>query len=251
MAMLSVFVSSTDTHSERRLGSDLTVHQLKLKLEPITGISVGAQKLSLTRSAAEAGHGPSTPGHLVAALDDDSRTLAGYGVQEYMTIRVESSDPHASSLGGQYTDDASVEKFELTEEEYAARRDTVLAYKKRSQLGRFAPAASSGPASPAASIPADLVPGARCEVALSEAHSRRGTVRFVGPTEFGAQDGSVWVGVEWDEPVGKNDGAVEGKRYFQTGALRGSFVRPDKVTVGDFPELDPFADEDDDDDMEM
>lgn len=41
---------------------------------------------------------------------------------------------------------------------------------------------------------------------------------------------------------------VEGKRYFQTAPLRASFVRPDKVTVGDFPELDPFAD---DEDMEM
>jgi hypothetical protein len=42
---------------------------------------------------------------------------------------------------------------------------------------------------------------------------------------------------------------VEGKRYFQTAPLCASFVRPDKVTVGDFPELDPFAE--DDDEMEM
>jgi hypothetical protein len=45
--------------------------------------------------------------------------------------------------------------------------------------------------------------------------------------------------------------SVDGKRYFETGPLRASFVRPDKVTVGDFPELDPFADEDEDDEMEM
>lgn len=45
--------------------------------------------------------------------------------------------------------------------------------------------------------------------------------------------------------------SVDGKRYFETGALRASFVRPDKVTVGDFPELDPFADEDDEEEMEM
>lgn len=41
---------------------------------------------------------------------------------------------------------------------------------------------------------------------------------------------------------------VEGKRYFRTPPLRASFVRPEKVTVGDFPKIDPFAD---DDDMEM
>lgn len=55
-------------------------------------------------------------------------------------------------------------------------------------------------------VPTDLVAGARCEVALSDELSRRGTVRFVGPTEFGAKDDSVWVGVEWDEPVGKGNG---------------------------------------------
>lgn len=51
-------------------------------------------------------------------------------------------------------------------------------------------------------------------------------------------------GDETDIPVRR----VDGKRYFQTPPLRASFVRPDKVTVGDFPELDPFAD---DEDMEM
>lgn len=89
--------------------------------------------------------------------------------------------------------------------EHFAQIDTVLAYKKRNQLGRFAPSASPAPHA-APPIPSDLVPGARCQVSLSDELKRRGTVRFVGPTEFGPQDGSVWVGVEWDEPVGKNDG---------------------------------------------
>jgi tubulin-folding cofactor B len=44
--------------------------------------------------------------------------------------------------------------------------------------------------------------------------------------------------------------SVEGKVYFETLPLRASFVRPDKVTVGDYPEIDPFAD-DEDEEMEM
>ncbi|GAA5909943.1 hypothetical protein JCM8208_006394 [Rhodotorula glutinis] len=254
MALVSVWISSPDTHSERRIPTDLSVEQLKFKLEPITGIPASTQTLTLRRTAADAGHSGSSSsaagGDVLALLDDDRKTLDSYGIREYMTIRVDSNDPHARGLAGQYTDDSHVDKFELTEEEYAARRDTVLQFKKRNQLGRFAPPPPSSSAPPPA-LPADLAPGARCEVALSPELSRRGTVRFVGPTEFGAKDDSVWIGVEWDEPVGKGDGSVDGKRYFETAPLRASFVRPDKVKVGDYPELDPFADLEDDDDEEM
>ncbi|GAA5824195.1 hypothetical protein JCM11251_001562 [Rhodosporidiobolus azoricus] len=255
--MLSVWITSPDTHSERRFPPSLAIHQLKAKLEPITGIPQAAQKLSLRRTgAAGAGGGHSgtsaAEGEVLAVLDNDDRTLGSYGITEYMTIRVDpSDDPFSRGLAGQFTDDSQVEKFELTQEEYEARRDTLLAYKQRHNLGRFSAASSSTPSNPypPSSLPPDLLPGARCEVALSDVLKRRGTVRFVGPTEFGAKDESVWVGVEWDEPVGKGDGAVDGKRYFQTAPLRASFVRPDKVTVGDLPEEDPFAEMDEDEEM--
>ena len=40
--------------------------------------------------------------------------------------------------------------------------------------------------------------------------SKLGTLRYLGPTDFAKGD---WAGVELDDPVGKNDGAVAGKRY--------------------------------------
>lgn len=39
--------------------------------------------------------------------------------------------------------------------------------------------------------------------------SKVGTVRYIGITEFANGE---WVGVELDEPRGKNDGSVNGKR---------------------------------------
>eukprot|EP00698_Gefionella_okellyi_P014239 TRINITY_DN3950_c0_g1_i1.p1 TRINITY_DN3950_c0_g1~~TRINITY_DN3950_c0_g1_i1.p1 ORF type:complete len:1685 (+),score=428.43 TRINITY_DN3950_c0_g1_i1:54-5108(+) len=55
-----------------------------------------------------------------------------------------------------------------------------------------------------------------------------GVVRFVGNTQFAP---GRWVGVELDEPKGKNDGSVAGVVYFRTEPAHGLFVRPAKCIV--------------------
>ena len=39
----------------------------------------------------------------------------------------------------------------------------------------------------------------------------------------------AWYGVELDRPVGKNDGAVSGKRYFTCKPKHGVFAPPTRV----------------------
>ena len=56
----------------------------------------------------------------------------------------------------------------------------------------------------------------------------RGVVRFCGATSFAA---GKWVGVELNEPKGKNDGTVLGVRYFTCKPSYGVFARPSQVKL--------------------
>jgi dynactin 1 len=56
----------------------------------------------------------------------------------------------------------------------------------------------------------------------------RGLVRFYGPTSFSS---GKWVGVELNEPNGKNDGTVQGIKYFTCKPNHGMFIRPSQVKV--------------------
>ncbi|XP_062275824.1 kinesin-like protein KIF13B isoform X1 [Scomber scombrus] len=60
--------------------------------------------------------------------------------------------------------------------------------------------------------------------------NKAGTVRYVGTTQFAE---GVWVGVELDTPVGKNDGSVAGHRYFHCKLGYGVLVRPDRLSCRD------------------
>uniref|UniRef100_A0A673C527 Dynactin subunit 1 n=1 Tax=Sphaeramia orbicularis TaxID=375764 RepID=A0A673C527_9TELE len=58
---------------------------------------------------------------------------------------------------------------------------------------------------------------------------QRGTVAYIGTTLFAS---GKWVGVILDEAKGKNDGTVQGKRYFTCEENHGIFVRQSQVTDG-------------------
>ncbi|XP_017283531.1 dynactin subunit 1-like isoform X7 [Kryptolebias marmoratus] len=59
---------------------------------------------------------------------------------------------------------------------------------------------------------------------------QRGTVAYIGATLFAS---GKWVGVILDEPKGKNDGTVQGKRYFTCEENHGIFVRSSQIQVVD------------------
>ncbi|KRZ77100.1 Tubulin-folding cofactor B [Trichinella papuae] len=69
--------------------------------------------------------------------------------------------------------------------------------------------------------------GQRCIVKIGDPQEwKRGKIAYIGETDFKP---GLWIGVEYDEEVGKHDGSVNGKRYFQCMDKRGAFVRPHLV----------------------
>ncbi|VVC92667.1 unnamed protein product [Leptidea sinapis] len=72
----------------------------------------------------------------------------------------------------------------------------------------------------------DLRLGDRVIVSSSRG-SKAGTLRYVGVTDFAT---GVWAGVELDDPIGKNDGSVDGKRYFECAHRFGLFAPISKVS---------------------
>lgn len=57
--------------------------------------------------------------------------------------------------------------------------------------------------------------------------TKPGFLRYLGTAEFAPGE---WAGVELDDPQGKNDGSVAGKRYFNCSPMHGLFAPAHKVT---------------------
>ncbi|KAI9445370.1 dynein associated protein-domain-containing protein [Lactarius indigo] len=66
----------------------------------------------------------------------------------------------------------------------------------------------------------------------------RGVVRFCGTTSFST---GKWVGIELFEPVGKNDGSVQGVPYFSCPMNYGVFVKASQVRLAQVQDLPPTA----------
>ncbi len=95
--------------------------------------------------------------------------------------------------------------------------DSVLAWKKKQKLGRFDPNAPTLVEAKLRAIDTEIKNrgievGKRCRVGGED--ERRGEIMYVGDVEEIPGGAGKWIGVKLDEPVGKNDGSLAGKRYW-------------------------------------
>lgn len=135
----------------------------------------------------------------------------------------------------------------MPEEEYAKKTDSVLAWKKAEKLGRFDPNAPSREEAKVAAFAAEVLrrgieTGKRCRVGGDD--TRRGVVKYVGNVKDIPNGSGAWVGVHLDEPIGKNDGSINGTRYWgePSEMKHGVLVRPERIDIGDYPPMDDLGD---------
>ncbi|EFN54851.1 hypothetical protein CHLNCDRAFT_17401, partial [Chlorella variabilis] len=207
-----------------RLDLHMTIDAVKRKMCFHCGTPPSAQALQLKDER----------GRVVAALQDDSRKLGFYSPRDGFILHIVDTDPTSISANGWLEDVSKVEKYVMSDEAYAERDNTYRKYKEARlaadptwTLQKEMAARKTASAGAAA-----IQVGSRCEVD----GGKRGTVHYVGHVE-GLPLGH-WVGVQYDEPVGKNDGSIKGRRYFECSPGYGGFVRPCLVRTGDFPPFD-------------
>lgn len=190
--VLEIQINNGNNIIERRFSPEIKMDELKNRLELVTGASASTMELIFS----------DTSGNLIDNYDD-SKCLQEFikpGNENRLRLNVKDSNVV------QLNDLSDVPKYVMSDDKYSERNESLLAFKMKNKLGRFAETKTNE--FEGDSI-AHIKVGDRCEVTVKEMQPRRGRVMYVG--KIGNLPGN-FVGVRYDEPHGKNDGTFENKR---------------------------------------
>lgn len=164
---------------------------------------------------------------LVCPLKEDNALLGSYPLENGMRLHIIDKFSIRNEL-----DFGAVEKYEISTEEYAKKTDTVRAFLQKNKLGSFEKyfefyavtdlqfkgqynedyikkkeQHEQEEKNKAESIEIN----SRCKVTIPNAPSRFGKVMYAGKVEGLS---GYWIGVYYDEPLGKNNGTLVNLRFF-------------------------------------
>ena len=124
---LTIYTELNAFGVEKRFPKDILVSDLKNKLELITGYEAAHIKIKLlTRDK-----------KFVCDLNEDDKMLGFYPCEDNFLLEVSASN------AVQVVEDPDFKRYELTDEEYAKKTDTVKNFKKNMKLGEYAEGASA------------------------------------------------------------------------------------------------------------
>ncbi|KAM6395721.1 tubulin-folding cofactor B [Rhynochetos jubatus] len=219
---LTVSSSLNAFRAHKHYGTGLTIAEFKCKLELVVGSPASCMDLELYSAEEEP----------LGRLDCDEALLGSYPVADGCRVHV--TDRSGARMG-EYEDVSQVEKYVMSESDYDKRTESLRTFLRQQRQQRQdadatrrweAEEEQQRRAREAAALPV----GTRCRVRVQGQPAKPATVMYLGETHFKP---GCWVGVCYDEPVGKHDGSVGGCRYFQCPPMRGAFVRPQCVSPGD------------------
>jgi tubulin-folding cofactor B len=213
---------------EIRLDRHMTVERVKEKLRNHSGTHTMFAHLTLL----------DYNGQVVADMVDDEIKLGYYSPQDGWTIHITDLDPHSLAAGGGLEDVSLVKKYEISEDDYAKREDNFRKWREQKKAKdpawsmakevrqnqerqrmaadpNYVPEPAKAPITDdehLADVAAGIKVGDRCEVTLG---GKRGAVAYVGKLEDNVGVPLIaaghFVGVHYDEPVGKNDGSLKAR----------------------------------------
>ncbi|XP_020539303.1 tubulin-folding cofactor B isoform X2 [Jatropha curcas] len=192
--LLRVTHSNLKTFSASvRFSLQSTVESVKEKLWKKCGTAVNSMSLELYDDT----------NSKISDLTDDFRPLGFYSPLDGYRLHVIDLDPSSITSGGWLEDTSLVEKYTISEEAYEKLGGTFRKFKEKivsQNPSAFEPKVTD---SYMEDLCANIKVGDRCEVEPGE---KRGVVKFVGRAESLAP--GFWVGVQYDEPLGKHDGML-------------------------------------------
>ena len=223
---------------------DIDAVELLGELQPITGIEIPDMRVTIRYSGSGGGGGDNT---LTITQENSESGVCVFAPERGIPVSIEVEDTNPDSLVNQMTNRDLQPSYEMPDDVYDKRPNSVRQWKRENMLGEFNPERTARIQGILESekLKCELLEiNQRCSVKVPGKPERRGWLRFIGevpPTETK----NLWCGVEYDNPVGTNNGTYAGTTFF--GPLRdnyGSFVKPEFVETGaQFTPLDDDSDE--------
>lgn len=221
----AIRINATHSHTktvlaEQRFFLSTKIYEVKSHLCKKYGTLPEYMKLKLLK-----------PNHDPLFLIDDDKTLADYNVGDYDTIHVIDSNPNSLLVQNDFDDVSTVKKYEISEEDYDKREESVRKFRKKLQQDPdYQKMITENKGNTYEEEAEKIELNARC---LLGDGVRRGKVAYVGLVPYFGY--GFFVGIILDEPCGDSNGTIKSKKYFECGDKFGIFVRPDYVKTGDFP----------------
>ncbi|CCH58953.1 hypothetical protein TBLA_0B01100 [Henningerozyma blattae CBS 6284] len=247
---ISVEIKSDFSSIVKDFSKNLTLLELSNKLYPITGVSPSDMALSLYSGSELLGK--------YENILNNSEKLPLIDIN-YSSIKVIVFDLNSNSITNQikklqnedeFENNDKFKSFEISEEEYSSRKDTVLQWKKIINWGDLTQNIKKNKKDQELNNLKvnSLQLNERCSIKADGQLERRGILRYIGKVpDINPTD--IWCGIEFDEPVGKNNGTFKGITYFgPVNKNYGGFVKPKNVETGKqfVPELSELCFSDDD-----